>query len=339
MNRTLSRSLLALLLAGLALSSAAFAHLIVAQQGTLNLHGNGAYLVVSVPTSALSGVDNNGDGLLSEEELSAHAPSITEQLRAGLRLSDADGSRALEEIKLTLSPESSQEGEPADQLIVMGRYALADADKPLSFRADLWGTTESEQSLSLAVTRDLEDERLLLLTPQYPQSNLYESALMVFFSYLQEGVGHILGGLDHLLFLLVVVSTGWGWKRVFTALSVFTLGHAVSLMAVVFGGLSAPARIVEPTIAATIIGLALYDVWLARSGEEPPVSRLALVFGCSLIHGLGLGGALSELGVDPAQQVATLLGFNAGIERAVDGIAVHRIGKDGGFAFSRFTDF
>jgi HupE / UreJ protein len=78
--------------------------------------------------------------------------------------------------------------------------------------------------------------------------------------------------------------------------------------------LTAPARIVEPAIAATIVGLALFDVWMARKQTSPRVSRLALVFACSLIHGLGLGGALADLGISPAHQGATLLGFNLGIE-------------------------
>ncbi|MGL4610158.1 MAG: HupE/UreJ family protein [Trueperaceae bacterium] len=309
-----SRPLLVLLIAGLALWPTVSAHLMVAQKGTLNLSGNGAYLVVSVPTSALTDVDDDGDGLLSEAELSLHVSSITQQLQTGLQLSDADGPRALEGIRLTLSPKDSEEGQPADQLIVLGRYALADANKPLTFRTDLWGTSASEQSLSLTITKDLEDEQLLMLTPQHPQARLYESVFMVFVSFLKHGMEHVLSGLDHLLFLLVVVSAGWGWKKILTALSIFTVGHALSLMAVVYGGLTAPSRIVEPAIAATIVGLALYDLWVTRRTGTPPRGRLALVFGCSLIHGLGLGSALAELGISPAHQGVTLLGFNLGIE-------------------------
>lgn len=309
----LFRLLLALLIAGLV--SITSAHLMVAQKGTLNLSGNGAYLLLSVPTSALKGVDDNADGLLSAQELSAHSSSITQQLQAGLQLSDPQGSRPLQGLMLNLSPKDSQEGQPADQLVVMGRYALSDPNQPLSFRADLWGKSASEQSLSLTITKDLKNEQLLVLTPQQPQTKLYESPMMVFVSFLKHGMEHIFLGLDHLLFLLVVISAGWGWKRLVTALSIFTLGHGLSLMAVVFGGLTAPARIVEPAIAATIVGLALYDLWLSRRTEGPSEAlRLGLVFGCSLIHGLGLGGALAELGINPAHQAATLLGFNLGIE-------------------------
>jgi hypothetical protein len=63
--------LLACLLAGSALS-AAHAHLVVSQRGTLNIVGDGAYMVLSLPVSSLSGFDDDHDGLLSVDELRAH---------------------------------------------------------------------------------------------------------------------------------------------------------------------------------------------------------------------------------------------------------------------------
>jgi len=319
--------IIVLVITGISIGSTVFAHLMVAQKGTLNIHQNGGYLAVSIATSGLDGVDDDGDGLLSPTELATHREAIEEQLKAGLRLSDADGYRpAMEGMMLRLSPEDSseddpQEDEPADQLIVMGRFALTDdpeeayTERPLFFESSLWGTNENEQSIGLTITTELENEQLLVVTPQHPKSKLYKSLFDVIASYLYLGVEHVLIGLDHILFLLVVIAAGLGWKRVFTALSVFTIGHAISLIAVVYGNLHLPANIVEPTIAATIIGLAAYDFWVSRTKRDySNITRMALIFACSLIHGLGLGGALLELGVNPSQQAATLLGFNVGIE-------------------------
>jgi hypothetical protein len=297
-------------------SLTASAHLMVAQKGTLNISGSGAYILVSVPTSAFKNVDDDSDGLLSARELSLHTKSINQQIQAGLQLCDVDGLRPLEGLMLSLSAKDSIEGQPADQLVVMGRFALAEQNKPLSFQAALWGKNTNERSLSLTITKNLKDEQLLMLTPEHPNGTLYESALNVFISFLKLGIEHVFSGLDHLLFLLVVISAGWGWKKLLTALSIFTVGHAISLMTVVYGGFTAPERIVEPAIAATIIGLALYDLTSARSTTSPRDMRFGLVFGCSLIHGLGLGGALASLGINPAHQGATLLGFNLGIELA-----------------------
>ena len=316
------RRLFLMLACGLLLWPSASAHLMVAQKGTLNLSGTGAYLMVSIPVSALQGVDDDQDGLLSAPELQAHESSITRQLKAGLQLSDAGGARPLEILSLTLSPKHTGVEEPADQLVVAGRYALADKTNPLTFQAKLFGTAEAERSLNLTVTKAYNQPRLLILTPAQPSAGLYVPALSMFARYLTLGLEHVLGGLDHLLFLLVVLSAGWGWKRLFAALSLFTVGHALSLAAVVFAGLSAPAAVVEPAIAATIVGLALYDRWAVRQRNPMLGLRLTLVFGCSLIHGLGLGGALAELGLDPSRQGLSMLGFNLGIEAAQIGVSL-----------------
>ncbi|MEM7735999.1 MAG: HupE/UreJ family protein [Deinococcota bacterium] len=300
-------------MAVLAIPQLTFAHFMVAQKGTLNFNGTGAYLLVSLPTSSLIGIDDDADGLLSNAELTRHITSIIEQVQAGLVLTDAQGAKTLEGIRVSLSLHDGTTT-LTDQLIVMGRFDTSKTDSQLSFSTDLWGTDSSEQSLAITVTQDLEGAELITLTPARPEANLYPSVPTVLLSYLRFGLEHILGGLDHLLFLMVVLATGWGFRKIVTALSIFTLGHAISLIAVVYGGLALPASVVEPIIAATIVGLAVYDFWLARNNLTPPVSRLVLIFACALIHGLGLGGALADLGVNPAHQVATLLGFNVGIE-------------------------
>jgi HupE / UreJ protein len=303
------------LAAALGVSCAASAHLMGAQKGTLNFSGDGAYLVLSVPVSALPGADDDGDGLLSVSELRAHAATITHAVQAGLVLSDEAGARPLEGIMLNLSPKDSIEGHPADQLIVMGRYALRDAKHSLTFQSSLFGKAESERGFSVAVTRNLKEPQALMIDPGHASGRLYASTFRVFSSFLSVGIDHVLRGFDHLLFLLVVVSAGLGFKRLLAALSVFTIGHAVSLLSIVYGGLTLPSRVVEPAIAMTIVALGLYDVLASkRFGAQQSAGRLGVVLVCSLIHGLGLGGALTGLGVDAAHQGVTLLGFNLGIE-------------------------
>ncbi|MDV6376609.1 HupE/UreJ family protein [Deinococcus arenicola] len=319
----LIRTVLAALCA-LTLLGVASAHLMVAQRGTLNVVDNGAFIVMSLPVSALKGVDDDGDGSLSTAELSTHTVSIGQQVKAGLQLTQAGQASTLEGLLMDVTPPEGQT--ETSQLVVMGRYALADGTQPFTLTSSLWGDTEAERSLNITATRG-EQKSLLILTPNLPQGTAFQPAGQVLTSYLKLGGEHVLSGLDHLLFLLVVVSAGWGWRRLFLALSVFTVGHAVSLAAVVFGGLSAPASIVEPAIAATIVGLALYDRWVASRTSLPPINlRLGLVFACSLIHGLGLGGALLSLGLDPARQGLSILGFNLGIEAGQLGVALLALG-------------
>ena len=163
----------------------------------------------------------------------------------------------------------------------------------------------------------------MVLRPGHEAGVLFPSAWTVLRDNALLGAGHVLGGLDHMLFLLVVLATGWGWRHTALALTAFTAGHAISLSAVAIAGFSAPVHVVEPAIAATIVGMALFDRW-SHARSEPLASawRLALVFGCALIHGLGLAGALHGLGLDSSNRLLSLVGFNAGIEAAQLGAAV-----------------
>ena len=230
------------------------------------------------------------------------------------QLLDGDGPRPLEGLMLHLSPRDGQDGQPADQVIAMGRFALPADEKALSLRVTLWGPTAAERSLTVTITKDLKAAHLLMLTPQQPQAQLFPSTQNLVLSFTRIGMGHVLSGLDHLLFLLVVVAAGLRWRKLVTVLTVFTLGHAISLTVIVLGGITAPSRVVEPAIAATITALALYDLWADKLGTSASAWRLGLVLCCALIHGLGLGNALAVLGLDPAHQGATLFGFNLGIE-------------------------
>ncbi len=299
-------------------SAPAHAHLMVAQKGTLNIVGDGAYLVASLPVSALVGVDDDKDGLLSLAEMRAHGADIERQVRAGIRLSDPGGARPLEGLMLNLAQRDDAPTAPVSHLIVLGRYALADPALPLRFRHALFGRADAERRMEFTVIRGPERQRLTL-APDRDELALLSPLWSIFLDHSRLGAEHVLGGIDHLLFLLVVLSTGSGLRRTVLALSCFTAGHATTLMASVLGGFSLPATIVEPAIAVTIVGMAGFDRWSA--GRVLPVAwRLGLVYLCALIHGLGLAEALRDL--DPGHRMLSLAGFNLGVEGAQVAVAV-----------------
>ncbi|MFM7432534.1 MAG: hypothetical protein ACKO3O_03460, partial [Gammaproteobacteria bacterium] len=88
------RSLISLL--GLLVALPAAAHLMENQQGTLNIVDARGYLVISLPVSALRGVDDNRDGRLDSRELQRHGGAIERDLRARVRITDGDVSAPLE---------------------------------------------------------------------------------------------------------------------------------------------------------------------------------------------------------------------------------------------------
>jgi HupE / UreJ protein len=311
------------------------AHLMAAQKGTLNIVGDAAFLVASVPVSALQGVDNDGDGALSKAEWANHVHSIREQVTAGVQVLGANGPLPLELMMLDTTPPESTPMAAARHLVVLGRFRLDAPNSPsdtpntaasehLTLRFSLFGQTPGERVQDFTITRQKESQ-WLRLTPEHGTQALLPGAAAVFWEYAGTGATHVLSGADHMLFLLVVLSAGWHWRALLGALTCFTVGHALTLVACIWGGWSVSARIVEPAIAATIVGMAALDGW-SRWRAQPirPGVRLVLVFGCALVHGLGLAGALSELthwAPGSSQLALALAGFNVGIEAAQMGVA------------------
>lgn len=143
-----------------------------------------------------------------------------------------------------------------------------------------------------------------------------ESPLDVLRGYGVLGVEHILGGPDHLLFVLGLLLLIAGWRPLLCTLTSFTLGHSVTLSLAALGLVHVPPPPVEAGIAISILVLA---VELARDpslGGRSPIQRrpwaVAATFG--LLHGLGFAGALAEAGLPDGEIPLALFGFNLGIE-------------------------
>lgn len=298
------------------------AHLMVAQRGTLNLVGDGAYMVMSLPTTAFKNIDDDGDGRLSYAESHAHRREIETQIRAGVQLAGPQGQAALEGVMFSLSPPDDAPTEPAQQLVVLGRFALAPGETKWQFKLDLFGSRADEQTQHVTVTRG-EESQLMTFTPARRTLEVLPSGWTVFVDQLTLGAEHILTGADHVLFLLVVLATGWRLRNMVVALTCFTAGHAATLITCNVLGWKAPAALVEPAIAATIVGMAGFDRWCVHRGHTPPAAvRWVGVFGCALIHGLGLAQAFSDLGLNGSRKVLSLAGFNLGIELGQLAVAV-----------------
>lgn len=137
----------------------------------------------------------------------------------------------------------------------------------------------------------------------------------VLWRYGRLGVEHILGGYDHLLFvlgMLLLVERSGALIRTITA---FTLAHSVTLACAVFGLVHVPPAPVEVAIALSIVLLATE---LARPiGAPATVTRRTpwlVAFGFGLLHGLGFAGALAQVGLPADQLPLALASFNGGVE-------------------------
>lgn len=134
-------------------------------------------------------------------------------------------------------------------------------------------------------------------------------------SYFGLGIEHILEGLDHLLFvfaLLLLIRDRW---RLLGAVTSFTVAHSITLAAAALGWLIVPGPPVEAIIALSIMFLAA-EVLKAGDGPERLSARIPWLvsFGFGLLHGLGFGSALLEIGLPQSEIWLALLAFNLGVE-------------------------
>ena len=134
------------------------------------------------------------------------------------------------------------------------------------------------------------------------------SAAATFVDYLGFGITHILSGWDHLAFVLALCLLVSGW-RLLLLVSMFTVGHSLTLALAVLGLVSLPSAPLEACIALSIAFMAR-EIILRR--KESAGVGLVLAFG--LLHGMGFAGALTEFGMDSSNVLLPLLAFNLGVE-------------------------
>ncbi|WP_169314137.1 HupE/UreJ family protein [Streptomyces piniterrae] len=123
------------------------------------------------------------------------------------------------------------------------------------------------------------------------------------------GLDHILLGVDHVLFLVLLLLGAQGWRSVVRLATSFTVAHSVTLALAALGWVEVPSEIVEPLIALSIVYVAVENIARGESRH-----RTLIVFGFGLLHGLGFAGALSFTDDSGGRLLVTLLSFNLGIE-------------------------
>ncbi len=137
----------------------------------------------------------------------------------------------------------------------------------------------------------------------------------VAWSYLALGVEHILGGVDHLLFVLALLLIVSGGKRILLTITAFTVAHSITLVAATLGWLHVPGPPVEAMIALSIVFVAAEIVRGLRGSPGLTARAPWLVaFSFGLLHGLGFAGALAEVGLPQKAIPMALFTFNVGVE-------------------------
>ena len=268
------------------------------------------------------GIDGNEDGHVTWGELRAHHRPIATYVLSRLRMSGDDSA-------CWIHPTGHLVDHHSDGAYAVVRFkatcpAMANAlhlNYSLFFDVDPLhrGLLHMEHH-GLTQTAVFSPEqpfvRLDLATP---------SPWREFLQFGREGVWHIWIGFDHILFLISLLLPAVLWWRegrwravesfkpafweVCKIITAFTLAHSLTLSLAVLGIVNLPSRWVESVIAASVLLVALHNLY--------PViqTRLWIVtFAFGLIHGLGFASVLLDLDIPGTSLLLALAGFNLGVE-------------------------
>ena len=132
--------------------------------------------------------------------------------------------------------------------------------------------------------------------------------------FLYLGAKHMVTGYDHLLFLVGVIFFLYKLKDVVQYVSLFTVGHSVTLLVGVLGGFHANPYIIDAIIGLSVVYKAFdnMDGFKRFLGFQPNTKAAVLIFG--LFHGFGLATKLQELALTQNGLVTNIVSFNIGVE-------------------------
>jgi hypothetical protein len=171
-------------------------------------------------------------------------------------------------------------------------------------------TTLLRLALALLIPAALSAHNVSKRDASFVQSN--HGTAVAAFVYL--GAKHMLTGYDHIAFLVGVIFFLYRLKDIVQYVSLFTLGHSITLLAGVLGGFHANPYFIDAIIGLSVVYKAFdnMDGFRRFFGFEPNMKAAVFIFG--LFHGFGLATKLQELDLSKNGLVTNIISFNVGVE-------------------------
>ncbi len=318
----------------LLLPQLALAHLVESGQGSVSLSAGKAYLVVSLPMAVFLNVADNADGRIRMDQIREHQSELTKQVMQGIHLSVGGQAAAWTDMAVTLAEAKEGQSDPSDQLIAVGVATFEREPGEVTLAMDLWRKPRTNGlesaitnmarpatevlKISISILKDEKEiaKELGFLSPEQTAFVFFAPRYLHVANFFHHGFAHIMGGADHLVFLLALLASGISVRRWAALLTAFTLAHGLTFGLASLGWMTVSTTLVEPAIAASIVLVAachLLKLRIHLGGE------MALVFGLGLVHGLGFASAmqnesLGQLILLSPYPMWSILGFNLGIE-------------------------
>ncbi len=133
-------------------------------------------------------------------------------------------------------------------------------------------------------------------------------------AYIRVGATHMLTGYDHLLFLAGVVFYLNSFKDILKFITVFTIGHCITLIGATYAGITANEHLIDAVIALSVLYKGFENLGGFEKLKITPPNLLAMVGIFGLIHGFGLSARLQSFDMGQEHFLAKILCFNLGVE-------------------------
>jgi len=267
-------------------------------------------------------LDDNADGNITWGEVKAHQSEIAAYAFARLRIA-GDGKACPVAVTHNLIDDHTDGAYAVMQFVARcpGAVHTLSVDYHMLFDMD------PQHRGLLRLTRGATTETAIF-SPDHPNQSFSVASVSKWSQlgqFIVEGIFHIWVGYDHILFLLslllpaVMRYRDGRWQpvakfadaffEVLKIVTAFTVAHSVTLSLAALGIVTLPSRLVESSIALSVILAALNNVFPLFQGRRWIVAGL---FG--LIHGFGFASVLADMGLPRESLVLALFGFNVGVE-------------------------
>jgi hypothetical protein len=265
-------------------------------------------------------LDADGNRELTWGEVTQQLPAITALVADRMRVT-----RGNQLCNLQWSGFVTQQRSDGNYLVASAGTACGVRGQPLAITYRLFADLDATHRAVVSATIDGQPATAVLDPGAAQAGVLNAQANSGFWSFVADGMHHILIGWDHILFLLclilpcVLVRDGPAWqaaprlapvlKRIAITVTAFTLAHSVTLALAAFEIVQLPPRLIESLIAVTVVFAAINNIVpLVRER----MALMALAFG--FIHGFGFANVLAELSLPRERFASALLAFNLGVE-------------------------
>lgn len=269
------------------------------------------------------GLDDNDDGAITWGELKKHRVAIESYLLAKLELQTDNQS-----CKINSSGYMVDNHTDGAYVVLPFTSNCSSNLNKLEINYNLFFDLDP-QHRGLLNLETSKGTQTAIFSPENNNSSFKireESTISQFLAFVKEGVVHIWGGIDHILFLLALLlpsvlrRENGRWQpvgnfqnalsSVLKIVTAFTLAHSITLSLAALEVVSLPSRLVESTIAASVVLAALNNVFPVVVERR----RWLVAFGFGLIHGFGFASVLTDLELTRTALLRSLVGFNVGVE-------------------------